>query len=324
MVVLWRISERCNLGCAFCGYSRELDRTRHETEAGEIRRVICLLAEYRRRTRSRVLLSWLGGEPFLRGDLVELGSLAHGSGLLLSATTNGKGLASPVLRRHLIECYAEVTVSIDGQAPFHDRVRGWPGGFEQLSASLRALAAERNATNSRLLLRVNTVLMHGNVRALPELAHELSDWGIDELSFNQLGGAERPEFHARERLTAEDAAWLAERVPRLQSELAARGLRLLGGTRYLTRIRATARAEALPIADCAPGEAFVFIDERGMVSPCSFTSSDYGIRLSEIKNERELESLPQRYRAARARRRAPACGDCHSTQTFAKFARPSR
>jgi MoaA/NifB/PqqE/SkfB family radical SAM enzyme len=323
VVVLWRISERCNLGCAFCGYSRELRRTRRETDAGEIRRVIGLLAEYRRRTRSRVLLSWLGGEPFLRGDLVELGRLAHGAGLLLSATTNGSALGSPRLRRHLVDCYAELTVSIDGRGPFHDRVRGWPGGFRQLSASLRSLAAERNAANSRLLLRVNTVLMHDNVRALPELAHELARWGVDELSFNQLGGAERPEFHAQQRLTAEDAAWLAERVPRLRGELAARGLRLLGGSRYLARIRATARAEALPIADCAPGEAFVFIDEEGMVSPCSFTSSDYGIRLSEIKSEREIESLPQRYRTARARRRASACGDCHSTQTFAKFAGPS-
>jgi MoaA/NifB/PqqE/SkfB family radical SAM enzyme len=208
---------------------------------------------------------------------------------------------------------------VDGLAPFNDRVRAFPGGFARVESVVKKLIAERGTNQQRPLIRINTVLMHDNLRSFPEFASEVASWGIDELSFNQLGGVERPEFHASQRLTIEDALWLADKLPALRRELGARGVRVLGGDDYLLRIRATAAGLALPVSDCAPGETFLFIDEDSRVSPCSFTTLDYAVPLSELSCAAELAQLPQRFRAAQALRSARACGDCHSTQRFAKF-----
>jgi len=323
MIVLWRIAEQCNLGCRFCRYSRERDlgRPRRAASAGEIRRVARLLGELRRATGERVLLSWLGGEPFLRRDLAALtGFAALECGLAVSATTNGTALGSPAIRRHILSCYAELTVSVDGQGGFHDRIRRWPGGFARLERSVRALAAERARAGQGPLLRTNTVLMRDNVRAFPALAEALAGWGVDEVCFNQLGGADRPVFHRLHHLTGGDADWLAHALPAVRAALAARGVRLLGGADYLARIRATAAGEPIAVAECRPGENFLFIDERGRVGPCSFTSANYGVPIEKIRCLAELRALPDRFRAARDQGRSSACGDCHSTQTFAKFA----
>jgi len=51
---------------------------------------------------------------------------------------------------------------------------------------------------------------------------------------------------------------------------------LIGGDEYVTRIRASALDERIPIADCEPGEHFLFIGRSGRVSPCAFTTFDYG------------------------------------------------
>jgi AdoMet-dependent heme synthase len=324
MVVLWRITELCNLGCVFCGYSRELLRERREADAREIRRFSSLLGEFQENTGEGVLLSWLGGEPLLRADLTELTRHAVlGCGLRVSTTTNGSALASAPLRSHLIECYAELTLSVDGLGGLHDAVRGWPGGYARIRRAIGALLAERAERGRGPLIRVNTVLMHDNVRGYPALARELASLGVDELTFNQLGGVDRPEFFARARLSSEDAGWLSERLPELRLELAGQGARLLGGPEYADRIRATAAGTRLPVADCAPGGSFLFIDEQGLIGPCSFTIAQYGVPLAEIDGVSALRSLPERFAAARSARRARSCGDCHSTQIFAKFSRVS-
>jgi radical SAM protein with 4Fe4S-binding SPASM domain len=317
MVVLWRIATRCNFACAFCGFSRELERPRPETSAGEIRRVVALLAELRRRTGRRVLLSWLGGEPFLRRDLARLTRFAVRSGLDVSTTTNGSVLSSSSIRRHIVESYAELTLSLDGRADFHDAVRGAPGSFARVESGVRALVAERR--RGKPLIRIQSVLMRDNVRDFPALARLIATWGVDEISVNELGGVERPEFHARERLSPRDAEFLQAELPPLRAELSKQNVRLLGSAEYLARIRASALGLPLPVGDCAPGDDFVFIDETGRVSACSHAVGELAISLSELRSADDWLSLPARFRAERAKRRPRACGDCKATRSFGKF-----
>lgn len=316
MVILWRIEERCNLACAFCGYSKALERPRRSTPPAEVLRVIELLAGWRRASGERVLLSWLGGEPFLRRDLPELTRHAVSRGLAVSTTTNGTTLGSPALRRHVLDCYAELTLSVDGLETFHDRVRGLPGSFALLRDGAHALVTERRTLGRGPLLRVNSVLMRDNARDFPALAREVASWGIDELSVNQLGGVERPEFHREHALGPNDVDFLEATWPELRAELARSGVRLLGGAAHLGRMRATARGTSLPIADCRPGERFLFLDEQGRISPCCFTSGELGVPVAAVS---DFAEVPARLRTARRERLPRACGDCMSTQTSAKF-----
>src|SRR5438105_7659549 len=44
LVVVWRVSEACNLACGFCGYSREVVRPRASANEGQVRALGAALA----------------------------------------------------------------------------------------------------------------------------------------------------------------------------------------------------------------------------------------------------------------------------------------
>ena len=75
----------------------------------------------------------------------------------------------------------------------------------------------------------------------------------------------------------------------------------------------------MPVRDCQPGQRFLFIDERGQMAPCHFTSDDYGVALDQIQCPSDLDDVLTRFAAQQAQRPAAACADCMSTQVFGKF-----
>lgn len=320
MIVIWRVTTHCNLGCAYCAYDRNLSLERTEVDAESVMRLGALLSEYQSRTGDSVMISWLGGEPLLWSPLVWVSKhLVSQLGLQLSATINGTALKSARVRQMIVDFFAELTVSVDGPADFHDRSRQWSGGFEQLRAAVAQLRAHTQHRERRLRLRVNTVLMAQNIHRFGELCEQLISWGIDEITFNQLGGNDRPEFYREHRLRPVDVEALAAMLPGLRDRMWAQGIRLSGGPQYLQRFRSSASGERLPIDNCGPGKKFLFIDERGRIAPCSFTLADYGMHIDELRSVDDLMALHARYDRALVQRRSRWCEDCPSTQVFQKF-----
>lgn len=317
LVAVVRVTARCNLGCRFCAYSAGLDRPRRDADPEQLLRFGEALAGYAD-SRGRIAhLSWLGGEPLLWTPLRDLAErlASHAPALTLGLTTNGTPLQSPAIRDHVARCYEIVTISADGLGPWHDEVRGAKGAFARLERAVSELAAR----GPQLTLRVNTILMHQSVRDLPELVATVARWGVRELTFNQLGGADRPEFHPAHRLTSDDVAWLRGALPGIRADAARLGVRVLGSAAYEARIEASSNALPVAVEDCGPGTRFVFVDEDGIASPCSFTGPDYGIPLAQLDTPAAIEGLPALWRARRAQHRAAACADCLSTQVFGKF-----
>ncbi len=314
MIVVWRVVDSCNLACPFCAYDRRLDFPRKQADPAQVARFIDRLAEWRA-AGEPVLLSWLGGEPLVWPELEALTRRAHAAGLALSVTTNGTTLNSPLSRHHLISCYSEVTVSIDGFAGFHNAMRGWKNAFAKLEKGVKALIAERE---DGLKVRANVVLMRDNIAEFPDLCRELARWGIDEISFNQLGGRDRPEFWPRHRLRAEDVANLRDWLPNLRASLGR--TRLIGGDAYLDRIEETTLDRPLPVADCRVAETFLFIDEDGRISPCSFTPDHFGRKVDDIGPDWPLAEAGAWFRASQRSRPAHDCANCPSTQQFDKWA----
>ena len=102
MIIVWRITERCNLSCPFCAYDRRVTRPRREADVKTARRFGSVLAEYQRNTSDPVLVSWIGGEPFLFSPLNGLTVFfTKELGLRVSATTNGTSLNSASVRDHV-------------------------------------------------------------------------------------------------------------------------------------------------------------------------------------------------------------------------------
>ena len=317
MIVVWRVTERCNLSCPFCAYDRKLSWPRREADAEVVRRVGRVLAEYQRATDDQVLVSWIGGEPFLFPQLADLTVLFTSElGLRVSATTNGTMLSSAAVREHIIAHYAELTISVDGLGPVHDQLRGWSNGYLTLRKSVGQLAEAIRRRQQGPRLRANVVLMRHTISDFEHLCLELASWGFAEITFNQLGGRDRPEFFPAHRLLPDDAAWLTNEIPRLRSRLAALGVRLSGSDNYLSRIQASSRDESIAMVSCRAGERFLFIDERGRVAPCNLTTAGYGISLQELDCVEALCDIPKRFAGRQTANRLTQCDDCQSTQVF--------
>ncbi|HEY2081247.1 MAG TPA: radical SAM protein [Verrucomicrobiae bacterium] len=321
MIVVWRITQHCNLSCPFCAYDRTTFRRRKDADPAVVRRFGTVLFAYQHATKDSVLVSWIGGEPFLFPYLARLTVFfASELKLRVSATTNGTTLGSAKIRDHILAHYSELTISVDGIGPVHDNLRSWPGGFSTLREGVTYLAEAKRQNGRGPRLRANVVLMRQTLVDFEPLCVELANWGIEEITFNQLGGRDRPEFFPEHRLSSENAAWLAAEIPPLRARLAKLGVRLNGSDNYLRRIRASSRDEFIPVTDCRPGERFLFINENGIAAPCNFTTRNYGIPVEELDGPPALLELPKRFGQLRTENGLAACEDCHSTQVFEKFA----
>jgi MoaA/NifB/PqqE/SkfB family radical SAM enzyme len=320
MIVVWRVTTRCNLACPFCAYDRRLPFARTDAAPAAIRRFLEILADYQNVSGDPVLVSWLGGEPLLWPMLPELTCHATALGLRVSATTNGTTLGSATVRRHLIDHYSELTISLDAPDASHNVLRSSPGLFEALRKNVSELSQARHAQARPMKLRVNTVLLRSTIGRFPEIAREVASWGVDELTFNTLGGRDRPEYFSDHRPLPSQLAGFIDQLPSLRRELTPHGLAIAGSPAYLDRLHSAATGKPRPVSDCGPAERFLFIDEHGSVSPYSFTADELSVPLAGIHNSSDLLSLPVRFTSARTTRRPRVCDDCPSTQVFEKFA----
>ena len=320
MIVVWRVTTRCNLSCPFCAYDRTLPFARSHASPETIRTFLGVLADYQDRHDDPVLVSWLGGEPLLWPALSALTIHATALGLRVSATTNGTTLGSDSVRRHVLDHYSELTVSLDAAGPAHDSLRGSPGLFAALRANVSSLASARLASSRALKLRINTVLLRSTIGEFPALVREIAGWGVDELTFNALGGRDRPEYFSAHRPLPEQLARFAAQLPALRAECAPHGLTLAGSPAYLDRLHSASADTPRPVVDCHPARRFLFIDEHGRVSPCSFTTDTLSTSITELRTAADIAALPLHFSAARTARRPRVCDDCPSTQVFDKFA----
>jgi MoaA/NifB/PqqE/SkfB family radical SAM enzyme len=316
-VVVVRVNTHCSLGCLYCGFSRNVQRSRSAIDPRAILRFARSLLDYQQSIGRSVMVSLLGGEP-LQWSAWETVSLQLVQlGLKVSATTNGLALENPRTAIQVIQCFDEITFSIDGERQSHDLLRAAPGMHQRLEHIVRGIVDLR--VDRKPLVRVNSVLTRHNIEHFESFAYQMADWGVEQLTFNQLGGNDRPSFYPDNRLLETQVRKFRDAFPRWKSDLRRMGLDLLGSDGYLHRIECTSRNEAIAIDDCGPATDFLFVDEFGRTSPCSFTSDALGVDIDTLTSAVAIESLTERWQQQRKQSRPKACDDCHATHIHSKF-----
>ncbi|MGK7345647.1 MAG: radical SAM protein [Candidatus Nitrospinota bacterium M3_3B_026] len=186
-IVIWNLTRTCNLSCVHCyasskarGYSRELS-----TEQA----VSVMDGLYAAGVRT-VILS--GGEPMIRGDILNLAASAKEKGFMTSISTNGTLIGEKEADRIAAAGLDYVGVSLDGIGETHDRVRGVEGSFEQAVAGLFRLA-ERGVKCG-----VRFTLTRMNMNDLPAIFEFAEKNGIGKIYLSHLvysgrGGVNRGE-----------------------------------------------------------------------------------------------------------------------------------
>jgi MoaA/NifB/PqqE/SkfB family radical SAM enzyme len=167
----------CNSRCTFCNiwkYDKAL-ALREEVTLADLERNLFTsraLAEVR-------MIGITGGEPFLRRDIVAVcrSMYAHFAKAQLSFVTNGLrpdriAEATAEIMRADPRRPVAVAVSLDGYGETHDAVRGVPGNFKRVIATIEALRAQAPGTILGFSHTVTPTNMGDSLRCY-ELAREL-------------------------------------------------------------------------------------------------------------------------------------------------------
>jgi 12,18-didecarboxysiroheme deacetylase len=174
-VVVWNMTQRCNLRCIHC-YAHATEKTAADemsTEAGKA--LIDDLAGF----GSPVLL-FSGGEPLIRPDLPELAEYAVQKGMRAVISTNGT-LITPQMARTLKAIgLSYVGISLDGMEPVHDRFRGVPGAFR------KALEGIRNCQQAGIKVGLRFTINRHNAEEIPAIFDLLEEMDIPRACFYHL------------------------------------------------------------------------------------------------------------------------------------------
>ena len=156
-IVVWNITQRCNLHCRHC-YAAGAPHPESELTEAECRRAIDGFAAF-----GCPVLLFSGGEPFVREDVLELAAYAKSRGLRVVFSTNGTLLTPERVRRIAEIGVSYVGISIDGVEETHDRFRGVPGAYA------KSLAAIRACREAGVKVGLRVTLTQANVRELPAI-----------------------------------------------------------------------------------------------------------------------------------------------------------
>ncbi len=281
MLVIWEVTQACDLACVHCRASALSERNPREltTEQG-----YRLLDEIR--SFGEPLMVFTGGDPLKRPDLYDLIRYSVKIGLRTNVTPS----ATPLLTNEAIQRFKDagvtrMAISLDGpDAETHDAFRGIPGTFD------RALVALRFARDIGLDTQFQTTVTKRNMHRLDEMAEIAKEvrtkmWSLFFLIVTGRA-AETDDLTAPEY----------EEVFRFMYELsktAQFGIKTTEAMHYrryvAQRIREEGRAAeneaakgvAWRTAGVSDGKGFVFVSHTGEVYPSGFLPLSAGNVLTD-------------------------------------------
>ncbi len=212
MIVGFSITQACNLNCKLCGVGAA-EPLEGELTTEEAKKVISNLA------KSGVKhLSFGGGEPLVREDIVELAGYAANRINSVGIVSNGLVLDKSLALQIAKSGVKQVMVSLDGKdAATHDKNRG-DGSYA------RVIEAIKNLQDARVIARISFTISRANYHQLPELIELSGKYGVN---------LNVQEFFAKGRASGKESLILTRRERRDMQRLlyktqAERGIGTIG------------------------------------------------------------------------------------------------
>jgi len=270
MLVIWEVTQACDLACVHCRASAQSERSPHEltTEQG-----YRLLDEIR--SFGEPLVVFTGGDPLKRPDLFDLLRYSVRLGLRTNVTPS----ATPLLTEQAIEGFKaagvmRMAISVDGpDAASHDDFRGVPGTFD------RAVRALSHARDIGLDTQFQTTVTRRNMHRLPEIAEIVKEMRSKMWSLFFLVVTGRAL--AADDLQAEEYERVFEFMYEL-SKTAPFGIKTTEAMHYRRYVAQRVKAEhgvtanesaqgvAWRTAGVSDGKGFVFVSHKGEIFPAGF------------------------------------------------------
>jgi 12,18-didecarboxysiroheme deacetylase len=211
-VVVWNITQRCNLKCVHC-YAHAKDVTfKNEltTEEGK-----ALLDDFAQFGVPVVLFS--GGEPVMRKDLPEMARYAVGRGMRAVISTNGT-----LITREKAALFKEiglsyVGISLDGMEEVNDRFRGVKGAFQG------AVEGIRNCQEAGIKVGLRFTVNRLNAAEIPNIFDLLEELNVPRICFYHLVYTGRGSKLIEEDLSHEETRAVVDLIMDRTKDLHDRG-----------------------------------------------------------------------------------------------------
>ena len=275
-LIAWEITRSCSLRCKHCRAAAQDDAYAGELTLDEVKRVVDSIAAH-----FKPIIILTGGEPMLRGDLLDIIAYTKAAGLTPVMATCGTMLTEDRARAIKNAGVERISVSIDGpDAESHDRFRGVPGAFD---ASMSGLEAARKAG---LAFQVNTTVTRQNMDALEDILKLAVSLGAVAFHPFLLVPVGRGKEIQQEMLDAEEYERILNRIYELRKTVSIPFKPTCAPHYYrvLRQREAEAGREVTPETHgldamskgCMGGTSFAFISHVGRVQICGFLEEKAG------------------------------------------------
>jgi len=152
LLVLWDITYRCNLKCKHCLVSSN-EQNYDELSLIEVKKIIDQLAEMK-----VFNIYFLGGEPLVRKDFLEILEYATHKKIGVSFSTNGVLVDDQLIAKLAEIKIFGVQVSLDGLKETHNKIRGLKSVYQNAKQAIKKLI--ESGINVSVSMTVSKINLH--------------------------------------------------------------------------------------------------------------------------------------------------------------------
>lgn len=252
---------KCNLRCLHCGFASDYPTREKLLDTNQWKRVLDEAQQLGTR-----IVSFSGGEPFLRPDIYELLHHANANGISLHVNSNGTRLDENAARSLAKLKRCTVVLSLDHPVPAeNDAIRG-QGTFDAVRKAARLLRSHA----PHIHVGLNTVIGPFNMGHWESIVDLGAVWNVQSVKF--LPAQDNLNHSWREKSLDAHYVFTPDQIPAVRHELA-RVKRRAGEYRLSTNSRTFFRLvekfiNGQPALPCYAGYLIGNIDPYGYLFPC--------------------------------------------------------
>ncbi|MGR6837120.1 radical SAM protein [Syntrophomonas erecta] len=273
-LVVWNMTNRCNLHCRHCYIDAKDQNYANELSTEEAESFIDDLAAM----KVPVLL-FSGGEPLIRKDIFHLGEIAAEKGLRPVISSNGTLIDDEMAIKIKQAGFQYVGISIDGSPPIHDEFRRQKGAFELALKGIKACQRQGVKTGIRVTLNKY------NQNDLPFIFDMVARENISRFCIYHLVYAGRATEMINQDTLVNTKRSIIDYINKKTVEFHEKGIKTeilttdnhADGIYLYKTIEKTNREHAEEVISllqmhggCSAGTKFANVDAQGNVHPCQF------------------------------------------------------